>query len=52
MVNCVKGINIEAISCAVPARKLSIQEYAPALLTEKSAKRMAKGTGFKFSSYF
>ena len=46
MVNCVKGINIEAISCAVPARKLSIQEYAPDLLTEKSAKRMAKGTGF------
>lgn len=46
MVNCVKGIDIKAISCAVPARKLSIWEYAPDLLTEKSAKRMAKGTGF------
>lgn len=46
MVNCVKGIDIKAISCAVPARKLSLLEYAPDLLTEKSAKRMAKGTGF------
>ena len=46
MVNNIEGIKIHAISCAVPRQKLSLVEYAPDLLTEKSARRMAKGTGF------
>lgn len=46
MVNNIEGIKIHAISCAVPRQKLSLVEYAPDLFTEKSARRMAKGTGF------
>ena len=46
MVNNIEGIKINSISCAVPRRKLSLVEYAPDLFTEKSARRMAKGTGF------
>ena len=46
MVNNIDGIKIHSISCAVPHHKLSLVEYAPDLFTEKSAKRMAKGTGF------
>lgn len=46
LLNCVEGINIKAISCVVPRNKVTIQEYAPQLLDEKMAKRMARGTGF------
>ncbi len=46
MVNTIDGITIRSISCTVPKQKMSLTEYAPELLTEKSARRMAKGTGF------
>lgn len=46
LLNCVEDINIKAISCVVPRNKVTIQEYAPQLLDEKMAKRMARGTGF------
>ena len=42
----IDGIRIKSIACTVPKRKLSLMEYAPDLFNEKSAKRMAKGTGF------
>lgn len=40
------AINIKAISCAVPKRQLTLEGYAPELFTEKSARRMARSTGF------
>ena len=46
MVTNIDGMRIKSIACAVPKRKLSLMEYAPDLFNEKSAKRMAKGTGF------
>ena len=46
MVNCLEGISIKAISCCVPHNHYSLTEYAPDLFNEKSARRMAKGTGF------
>lgn len=46
MVTNIDGIRIKSIACTVPKRKLSLMEYAPDLFNEKSAKRMAKGTGF------
>ena len=46
MMTNIDGIRIKSIACAVPKRKLSLMEYAPDLFNEKSAKRMAKGTGF------
>lgn len=46
MVTTVNGVSIEAISCTLPKRQFTIQEYAPDLFTEKSAKRMIKNTGF------
>lgn len=46
MVTNIDGIRIKSIACAVPKQKLSLMEYAPDLFNEKSAKRMAKGTGF------
>lgn len=46
MVNTINGIMLREISCTVPKQKLSLTEYAPDLFTEKSARRMARGTGF------
>ena len=46
MMRYVDGVAISRISCALPKQKLSLVEYAPNLFDEKSAKRMAKGTGF------
>lgn len=46
MVTNIDGISIKSIACTVPKQKLSLVEYAPDLFNEKSAKRMAKGTGF------
>ena len=48
MVTNIDGIRIKSIACAIPKRKLSLMEYAPDLFNEKSAKRMAKGTGFSY----
>lgn len=42
----VDGVAISRMACALPKQKLSLVEYAPNLFDEKSAKRMAKGTGF------
>lgn len=42
----VNDIAISRMACALPKQKLSLAEYAPNLFDEKSAKRMAKGTGF------
>lgn len=42
----VEGCSIKALGTAVPRRQVSIAEYAPQLVTEKQAKRLAKGTGF------
>ena len=44
--DCVKGVSIPEIVCALPEQQFSLVEYAPNLLTEKTAKRMAKSTGF------
>ena len=44
--DCVKGVDIPEIVCALPEQQFSLVEYAPNLLTEKTAKRMAKSTGF------
>lgn len=44
--DCVKGVNIPEIVCALPSQKFTIAEYAPNLLNEKTAKRMARETGF------
>lgn len=46
MMRYVGGVAIPRIACALPRQKLSLVEYAPNLFDEKSAKRMAKGTGF------
>ena len=46
MANCLEGISIESISCCVPRNQYTLTEYAPELFNEKSARRMAKGTGF------
>ena len=48
MVTNIDGIRIKSMACAVPKQKLSLVEYAPDLFNEKSAKRMAKGTGFSY----
>ena len=48
MVTDIDGIRIKSMACAVPKQKLSLVEYAPDLFNEKSAKRMAKGTGFSY----
>ena len=42
----VSGVTVKAISCAVPKNRLSLIEYAPNLMDDKQAKRLAKGTGF------
>lgn len=42
----VGNIAVTKISCALPKDKYTLTEYAPNLFDEKSAKRMAKGTGF------
>ena len=44
--NCVNGIDIPEIVCALPSQKFSLHEYAPNLVNEKTAKRMARETGF------
>lgn len=46
MLNTIHGVDIAAISCAVPQTCLPLAEYAPELFTEKSARRMARSTGF------
>lgn len=46
MANCLEGISIESISCCVPHNQYTLTEYAPELFNEKSARRMAKATGF------
>lgn len=45
--NNISEICIESISCALPKNHLNILEYAPDLLTEKTANRMAQKTGFE-----
>ena len=42
----VKGVSIPEIVCAFPEQHMSLIEYAPNLLNEKNARRMAKSTGF------
>ena len=44
--NIISGVSIKGISCAVPKQHLSLLEYAPDLLTEKTAKRLTKSAGF------
>ena len=44
--DCVKGAAIPEIVCALPAQHYTLTEYAPHLLNEKTASRMAKSTGF------
>ena len=44
----ISGVTVKGISCAVPRNKLSLVQYAPNLLDDKQAKRLAKGTGFSF----
>lgn len=44
--DCVKGVSIPAIACALPEQHFSLMEYAPDLLTEKTARYIAKATGF------
>lgn len=46
MMRYVDGVAIARMACALPKQKLSLVEYAPNLFDEKSARRMAKGTGF------
>ena len=42
----VENVDLVKISCAIPRNKYRLTEYAPNLFDEKSAKRMAKVTGF------
>lgn len=42
----ISGVSVEGVSCAIPQQHYPIAEYAPNLLDAKSAKRMARGTGF------
>ena len=42
----IHGVAVNSISCTIPKHHYAIAEYAPDLLNEKTAKRMAKGTGF------
>ncbi len=42
----INGVSVKSISCAVPQQRYAIMDYAPDLLNEKTARRMAKGTGF------
>ena len=44
--DCVKGVGISEIVCALPAQSCTLTEYAPNLLNDKTAQRMAKSTGF------
>ena len=44
--DCVKGVGIPEIVCALPAQSYTLTEYAPNLLNDKTARRMAKSTGF------
>lgn len=45
--NVITDVFVESISGAVPKQHLSLLEFAPDLLTEKTVKRMTKGTGFE-----
>ena len=45
--DCVQGVSVPEIVCAFPEQHMSLMEYAPNLLTEKVASRMAKSTGFR-----
>ena len=42
----IRGVNIPEIVCALPEQHFTLTEYAPHLLDEKMAKRMARETGF------
>ena len=44
--NTVNGVEVKGIACAIPKQHYDLVEYVPNLLNEKTAKRMAKGTGF------
>ncbi|MBQ7543916.1 MAG: ketoacyl-ACP synthase III [Synergistaceae bacterium] len=44
--DCVRGVDVAEIVCALPAQTFSLAEYAPNLLNEKTAARLAKSTGF------
>lgn len=46
MIRYVEGVAISRIACALPKQNFSLMEYAPNLFDEKSARRIAKGTGF------
>ena len=46
MINSIDGVHIKAISCCVPKGNYSLEEYIPEIVNDKSAKRLAKGTGF------
>lgn len=45
-IHMVDGVRVQRIACAVPEQQFTLEEYAPHLFDEKSAKRMARGTGF------
>ena len=44
--DCVKGVDISEIVCALPEQHFTLMEYAPHLLNEKTAARMGRSTGF------
>lgn len=44
--NTIHDVAVKSISCAIPKQHYLLADYAPDLLNEKTAKRMAKGTGF------
>lgn len=45
-IHVIEGVRIKRIACTVPQQQYALAEYAPNLFDEKSAKRMARGTGF------
>lgn len=47
MLTILDNVKIESIACCIPKRSFSIFEYLDGLLSEKEARRVAKGTGFK-----
>lgn len=42
----ISGVTVKSIACAMPKQCYALADYVPHLLNEKTAKRMAKGTGF------
>jgi len=47
MLNKLSGLMITKVACALPKDNPSVCDYANGLITEKEAKRIARGTGFE-----